>query len=199
VLAALLLVVLGYLVGSVSFAVVVSRAFGLPDPHEYGSKNPGATNVLRTGHRLAALLTLIGDAAKGFVAVVCARLVAPWLGAPEWVVPIVGLAVFVGHLYPLFHRFRGGKGVATAGGIVLALYWPLGVVLITVWLLMAFGFKISSLAALTTAVLLPIGLLYARGPGLEVAVGAVMAVLLFWRHRGNIRQLRSGQERTIGQ
>lgn len=198
-LAALLLVVLGYLVGSVSFAVVVSRAFGLPDPHEYGSKNPGATNVLRTGHRLAALLTLIGDAAKGFVAVVCARLVAPWLGAPEWVVPIVGLAVFVGHLYPLFHRFRGGKGVATAGGIVLALYWPLGVVLITVWLLMAFGFKISSLAALTTAVLLPIGLLYARGPGLEVAVGAVMAVLLFWRHRGNIRQLRSGQERTIGQ
>ena len=198
-LAALLLVVLGYLVGSVSFAVVVSRAFGLPDPHEYGSKNPGATNVLRTGHRLAALLTLIGDAAKGFVAVLCARLVAPWLGAPEWVVPIVGLAVFVGHLYPLFHRFRGGKGVATAGGIVLALYWPLGVVLITVWLLMAFGFKISSLAALTTAVLLPIGLLYARGPGLEVAVGAVMAVLLFWRHRGNIRQLRSGQERTIGQ
>jgi len=199
VLAALLLVVLGYLVGSVSFAVVVSRAFGLPDPHEYGSKNPGATNVLRTGHRLAALLTLIGDAAKGFVAVLCARLVAPWLGAPEWVVPIVGLAVFVGHLYPLFHRFRGGKGVATAGGIVLALYWPLGVVLVTVWLLMAFGFKISSLAALTTAVLLPIGLLYARGPGLEVAVGVVMAALLFWRHRDNIRQLVRGQERTIGQ
>ncbi|HET7135302.1 MAG TPA: glycerol-3-phosphate 1-O-acyltransferase PlsY [Casimicrobiaceae bacterium] len=198
-LAALLLVVLGYLVGSVSFAVVVSRAFGLPDPHEYGSKNPGATNVLRTGHRLAALLTLIGDGAKGFVAVFCARLVAPWLGAPEWIVPIVGLAVFVGHLYPLFHRFRGGKGVATAGGIVLALYWPLGVVLVTVWLLMAFGFKISSLAALTTAVLLPIGLLYARGPGLEVAVGVVMAALLFWRHRDNIRQLVRGQERTIGQ
>jgi glycerol-3-phosphate acyltransferase PlsY len=199
VLAALLLVVVGYLVGSVSFAVVVSRAFGLPDPHEYGSKNPGATNVLRTGHRLAALLTLIGDGAKGFVAVFCARLVVPRIGAPEWIVPIVGLAVFVGHLYPLFHRFRGGKGVATAGGIVLALYWPLGVVLITVWLLMAFGFKISSLAALTTAVLLPIGLLYARGPGVEVAVGVVMALLLFWRHRSNIRQLVRGQERTIGQ
>ena len=197
-LAALLLVVLGYLVGSISFAVVVSRAFGLPDPHEYGSKNPGATNVLRTGHRLAALLTLIGDAAKGFVAVWCAKLVAPALGAPEWIVPIVALAVFVGHLYPVFHRFRGGKGVATAGGIVLALYWPLGVVLITVWLLMAFGFKISSLAALTTATLLPVGLLYARGPGLDVAVGLVMAVLLFWRHRNNIRQLLSGQERTIG-
>jgi glycerol-3-phosphate acyltransferase PlsY len=199
VLAALLLVVVGYLVGSVSFAVVVSRAFGLPDPHEYGSKNPGATNVLRTGHRLAALLTLIGDGAKGFVAVFCARLVVPWIGAPEWIVPIVGLAVFVGHLYPLFHRFRGGKGVATAGGIVLALYWPLGVVLITVWLLMAFGFKISSLAALTTAVLLPIGLLYARRPGVEVAIGVVMALLLFWRHRSNIRQLVRGQERTIGQ
>ena len=197
-LAALLLVVLSYLVGSISFAVVVSRAFGLPDPHEYGSKNPGATNVLRTGHRLAALLTLIGDAAKEFVAVWCAKLVAPALGAPGWIVPIVALAVFVGHLYPVFHRFRGGKGVATAGGIVLALYWPLGVVLITVWLLMAFGFKISSLAALTTATLLPVGLLYARGPGLDVAVGLVMAVLLFWRHRNNIRQLRSGQERTIG-
>jgi glycerol-3-phosphate acyltransferase PlsY len=198
VLAALLLVVVGYLIGSISFAVVVSRAFGLPDPHEYGSKNPGATNVLRTGNRLAALLTLIGDAAKGFVVVFCARLAAPALGAPEWIVPIVGLAVFVGHLYPVFHRFRGGKGVATAGGIVLALYWPLGVVLITVWLLMAFGFKISSLAALTAAVLLPIGFLYARGPGLEVAVGLVMALLLFWRHRGNIRQLVSGRERTIG-
>jgi len=198
VLAALLLVVLGYLVGSVSFAVVVSRAFGLPDPHEYGSKNPGATNVLRTGHRLAALLTLIGDAAKGFVAVVCARLVAPWLGAPEWVVPIVGLAVFVGHLYPLFHRFRGGKGVATAGGIVLALYWPLGVVLITVWLLMAFGFKISSLAALTTAVLMPLGMFYVFGPIAATWSTVAIAALLFWRHRGNIAGLMTGRERRIG-
>ena len=197
-LAALLLVVLGYLVGSVSFAVVVSRAFGLPDPHEYGSKNPGATNVLRTGHRLAALLTLIGDAAKGFVAVLCARLVAPWLGAPEWVVPIVGLAVFVGHLYPLFHRFRGGKGVATAGGIVLALYWPLGVVLITVWLLMAFGFKISSLAALTTAVLMPLGMFYVFGPIAATWSTVAIAALLFWRHRGNIAGLMTGRERRIG-
>jgi acyl phosphate:glycerol-3-phosphate acyltransferase len=196
--AALLLVVIGYLVGSISFAVVVSRAFGLPDPHEYGSKNPGATNVLRTGHRTAALLTLLGDGAKGFVAVFVAREVAPLLGAPDGVVPIVALAVFIGHLYPLFHRFRGGKGVATAAGIVLALYWPLGIVLATVWLLMAFGFKISSLAALTAAVLLPIGLLYARGPGLEALVGVVMALLLFWRHRTNIRQLASGRERTIG-
>ena len=197
--AALLLIVIGYLVGSVSFAVLVSHAFGLPDPHEYGSRNPGATNVLRTGHRTAALLTLLGDGAKGFVVVLLARETAPWLGAPDWTIPIVALAVFLGHLYPLFHRFRGGKGVATAAGIVLALYWPLGVVLITVWLLMAFGFKISSLAALTAAVLLPIGLLYARGPGLDALVGVVMAVLLFWRHRTNIRQLVSGRERTIGQ
>jgi glycerol-3-phosphate acyltransferase PlsY len=197
--AAALLIVAAYLIGSISFAVVVSRAFALPDPHGYGSGNPGATNVLRTGHKLAALLTLAGDGLKGLVAVLAARAVAGVVGAPDWVVPAAGLAVFVGHLYPVFHRFRGGKGVATAGGIVLALYWPLGVVLITVWLLMAFGFKISSLAALTTAVLLPIGLLYARGPGVEVAVGVVMALLLFWRHRSNIRQLVRGQERTIGQ
>lgn len=198
-LAALFLIVVGYLIGSISFAVVVSRAFGLPDPHEYGSKNPGATNVLRTGHRTAALLTLLGDGAKGFVVVFAARHLAPWLGAPDWTAPLVALAVFLGHLYPVFHGFRGGKGVATAAGIVLALYWPLGIVLITVWLLMAFGFKISSLAALTAAVLLPIGLLYSRGPGLEAAVGVVMALLLFWRHRSNIRQMMSGRERSIGQ
>jgi glycerol-3-phosphate acyltransferase PlsY len=199
VLAALLIVVGAYLVGSVSFAVVVSRAFRLPDPHEYGSRNPGATNVLRTGHRVAALLTLLGDGAKGFVAVLAARMLAPVLGAPDWVEPLAGLAVFVGHLYPLFHRFRGGKGVATAAGIVLALHWPLGVVLVAVWLTMAFGFKISSLAALTTAALLPVGLLYSQGPGLDALVGFVIAALLFWRHRTNIRQLLSGSERTIGQ
>jgi glycerol-3-phosphate acyltransferase PlsY len=199
VLAALLLVAGAYLIGSVSFAVVVSRAFRLPDPHEYGSGNPGATNVLRTGHRLAALLTLVGDGAKGFVAVFAVRELAPLVGAPDWVVPAAALAVFLGHLYPLFHGFRGGKGVATAAGVVLALYWPLGVVLIVVWLTMAFGFKISSLAALITAVLLPLGLLYAKGPGVDFVIGVVMAALLFWRHRTNIRSLMSGRERTIGQ
>lgn len=198
-LAALLLVAGAYLIGSVSFAVVTSRAFELPDPHEYGSKNPGATNVLRTGHRLAALLTLLGDGAKGFLAVFAVRELAPLLGAPDWVVPIAAIAVFLGHLYPLFHRFRGGKGVATAAGIVLALHWPLGVVLIAVWLIIAFGFRISSLAALTTAVLLPLGLLYSNGPGLDFVVGIVLAALLFWRHRSNIRSLMSGRERTIGQ
>ena len=198
-LATLLLVVGAYLLGSVSFAVVVSRAFGLPDPHGYGSGNPGATNVLRTGHRAAALLTLIGDGAKGFVAVWAASRIAPLVGAPDVAVPAVALAVFVGHIYPVFHRFAGGKGVATAAGIVLALHWPLGVVLIVLWLTIAFGFKISSLAALTTAVILPFGLFYAKGPGAEAGVGLVIALLLFWRHRTNIRQLIAGRERTIGQ
>jgi len=199
VAATLLLIVGAYLIGSVSFAVVVSRVFGLPDPHEYGSGNPGATNVLRTGHRGAALLTLLGDGAKGFVAVFAARHLAPLLGASDLAVAGVALAVFLGHLYPVFHRFAGGKGVSTAAGIVLALYWPLGVALTAVWLTMALGFKISSLAALTTAVLLPLGLFYVRGPGAEAAAGVVMALLLFWRHRTNIRQLLSGRERTIGQ
>ena len=198
-LATLLLIAGAYLVGSVSFAVVVSRAFGLPDPREYGSGNPGATNVLRTGHRIAALLTLLGDGAKGFIAVFVARHLAPSIGAPDIAVDAAALAVFIGHLYPVFHRFAGGKGVATAAGIVFALHWPLGLALTVVWLTMAFGFKISSLAALTTAVLLPLGLLYARGPGAEALVGVVMAALLFWRHRANIRQLMSGRERTIGQ
>ena len=197
-LATLLIVVAAYLIGSVSFAVVVSRAFGLPDPHEYGSGNPGATNVLRSGHRAAAVLTLLGDGAKGFVAVFAARQIVPLVGAPEFAVAAAALAVFVGHLWPLFHRFAGGKGVATAAGIVLALHWPLGIVLAAVWLTIAFGFKISSLAALTAAVILPLGLLYSLGPGPEAAVGIVIAVLLFWRHRANIRQLIAGSERTIG-
>ena len=198
-IAAFLLIVGAYLIGSVSFAVVVSRAFGLPDPHEYGSGNPGATNVLRTGHRAAALLTLLGDGAKGFVAVFAAKQIVPLAGAADFVVAAVALAVFLGHLYPVFHRFAGGKGVSTAAGIVFALHWPLGVALIAVWLVMAFGFKISSLAALTTAVLLPLGLFYSLGPSPEAGAGIVIAALLFWRHRTNIRQLITGRERTIGQ
>jgi glycerol-3-phosphate acyltransferase PlsY len=197
-LATLLLVAGAYLVGSLSFAVIVSRAFGLPDPHGYGSGNPGATNVLRTGHRLAALLTLLGDGFKGFVAVLAAQRLAPALGAADWTVAAVALAVFLGHLYPVFHRFAGGKGVSTAAGIVLALHWPLGVALAAVWLVMAFGFKISSLAALTTAVLLPLGLFYVAGPGPLALAGVAIALFIFWRHRVNIRELVRGRERTIG-
>ena len=197
-LASLLIVVAAYLIGSVSFAVVVSRAFGLPDPHEYGSGNPGATNVLRTGNRQAALLTLLGDGLKGFVAVYAAQRVAPLAGAGDWVVPTAAIAVFVGHLYPVFHRFAGGKGVATAAGIVFALHWPLGLALTVIWLTMAFGFKISSLAALTTAVLMPLGMFYVFGPIAATWSTVAIAALLFWRHRGNIAGLMAGRERRIG-
>lgn len=197
-IATLALIAGAYLIGSVSFAVVVSRAFGLPDPHGYGSGNPGATNVLRTGHRAAALLTLLGDGLKGFVAVLAAQRLAPMLGAADWTVPAAALAVFVGHLYPVFHRFAGGKGVATAAGIVFAIHWPLGLALALVWLTIAFGFRISSLAALATAVLLPLGMFYVKGAGPEAWASVAIALLLFWRHRSNIRQLVSGRERTIG-
>src|SRR5690349_14384849 len=163
VLATLLIIVGAYLIGSLSFAVIVSRAFGLPDPHEYGSGNPGATNVLRTGNKAAVLLTLAGDGLKGFVAVVAAQYIAPAVGAAEWTVPAAALAVFLGHILPVFHGFAGGKGVATAAGIVFAVHWPLALLLTIVWLTMAFGFKISSLAGLTTAVLLPLGMIYLEG------------------------------------
>jgi glycerol-3-phosphate acyltransferase PlsY len=193
-----LIVVAAYLIGSVSFAVVVSRLFGLPDPHEYGSGNPGATNVLRTGNKAAALLTLLGDGVKGFVAVFAAQQLAPLTGAPESTVAAAALAVFIGHLYPVFHKFAGGKGVATVAGIVFALYWPLGVVLAVVWLTLAFGFKISSAAALVTATLLPLGMFYVFGASLIAWTMVPVALLLFWRHRTNIRELLAGRERTIG-
>ncbi len=199
VLAAALIVIGAYLVGSVSFAVVVSRAYGLPDPHEYGSRNPGATNVLRTGNKKAALLTLAGDGLKGFVAVFVAQWLATALVTPEWTVAAAALAVFIGHLYPVFHGFRGGKGVATGAGIVFALHWPLGLILTVVWLTMAYGFKISSLAALTVATLMPLGMFYVKGPEPIAWAMVPIALLMFLRHRENIRQLVSGRERTIGQ
>jgi glycerol-3-phosphate acyltransferase PlsY len=198
VLAALLIVASAYLLGSISFAVVVSKAFGLPDPHAYGSGNPGATNVLRTGNRKAALLTLLGDGLKGFVAVYAAQQLAAPFGTPAWTVAAAALAVFLGHVYPVFHGFRGGKGVATGAGIVFALHWPLGLTLTVIWLTMAYGFKISSLAALVAAVLMPLGMFYVQGATLTAWAMVPIAVLLIWRHRDNIRKLRSGQERSIG-
>ena len=196
--AAILIVIGGYLIGSVSFAVVVSRAFGLPDPHDYGSGNPGATNVLRTGNKLAALLTLAGDCVKGWFGVFVAQLVAVRLGTPEWTVPAAALAVFVGHLFPVFHRFKGGKGVATAGGIIFALHWPLALALVVVWATMAFGFKFSSLASLTAAALLPLGAFYVFGNAPTAWAMVPICALIFWRHRANIKQLLEGKERTIG-
>jgi len=193
-----LIVVAAYLIGSISFAVVVSKAYGLPDPHEYGSRNPGATNVLRTGNKVAALLTLIGDGIKGFFVVYAVLVLAPLVDAPDWLVPAAAVAVFVGHLYPLYHHFAGGKGVATAAGIVFALHWQLGLVLTVIWLTMAFGLKISSLAALVTAILLPLGTFYIFGNAPLSWSMIVIAALIFWRHRANIRQLMAGTERPIG-
>jgi glycerol-3-phosphate acyltransferase PlsY len=187
-----------YLIGSISFAVVTSKLFGLPDPHSYGSGNPGATNVLRTGNKAAALVTLIGDGVKGWFAVWLAQKLGPGLGAAEWAVPAAALAVFLGHVFPVFHRFQGGKGVATGAGIVLALYWPLGLGLAVLWLVMAFGFKISSLAALTAAVLMPIGAFWVFGNSLTAWALVPIALLLIWRHKANIRQLLEGKETTIG-
>ena len=197
-LASALIVIAAYLIGSISFAVVVSKAFGLPNPHQYGSHNPGATNVLRTGNKIAALLTLVGDGVKGFVVILAVRALAPVVGAPDWIVPVAAVAVFVGHLYPLYHHFAGGKGVATAAGIVFALHWQLAFVLTVIWLTMAFGLKISSLAALVTATLLPLGMFYVFGNALVSWAMVVIAALIFWRHRTNIRQLMAGTERPIG-
>jgi glycerol-3-phosphate acyltransferase PlsY len=196
---AMLIVLAAYLIGSVSFAVVVSRIFGLPDPHEYGSGNPGATNVLRTGNKAAALLTLAGDGAKGWLAVSLAQMAVATQGAPEWVVPAAVIAVFLGHLFPVFHRFAGGKGVATAAGIMFALDWHFGLALFVIWLVMAYGFKISSLAALTAAALMPLGGFWVFGNSLTAWSLMPISLLLFWRHRANIRQLVDGKESSIGQ
>jgi glycerol-3-phosphate acyltransferase PlsY len=197
-LAGVLIVLAAYLIGSISFAMVVSRAFKLPDPHEYGSGNPGATNVLRTGNRMAALLTMIGDGVKGYAVVFAAQHLAATVALPEWTVPAAAIAVFVGHLFPVYFHFRGGKGVATAAGIVFAFHWPLGLALTLVWLVMAFGFKISSVAALVAAVLMPLGMYYETGASPATWVCVVIAVLLFFRHRDNIRKLVRGKESAIG-
>lgn len=187
-----------YLIGSVSFAVLTSTFFGLPDPHTYGSGNPGATNVLRTGNKAAALITLVGDGAKGWLAVWLAMRFGAAAGAAAWTVPVVGLAVFLGHVFPVFHQFEGGKGVATAAGILTALHWPLGITLIVVWLTLAVGFRISSLASLAATLLAPVGAFYVFGNTLEAWAIVPIALLLFWRHRVNIRQLFAGNERSIG-
>lgn len=196
-LATLAVVVGAYLIGSVSFAVVASKLYGLPDPHSYGSGNPGATNVLRTGNKAAAVLTLAGDGVKGWLAVWLAyRLGASW-GDVSLATAGAALAVFLGHLYPVFHRFAGGKGVATAAGVSFALSWPLGLALVAVWLAFALVFRFASLASLAAAVAAPPLGLYFIGNGPEAWVLFPIAALLFWRHRENIRKLVAGTERKI--
>jgi acyl phosphate:glycerol-3-phosphate acyltransferase len=196
---ALLAIVGAYLIGSISFAVLVSRAMGLADPRTYGSGNPGATNVLRTGNRAAAVLTLAGDAAKGFVAVVLAVAWAPALGFGEATTALVALAVFVGHLYPVFHGFKGGKGVATAAGALLALSPWVGAATILTWVIIAFFFRYSSLAALVSAVFAPFYYVFLFGTGITGPILAVLGGLLVWRHRGNIANLMKGKETRIGE
>jgi acyl phosphate:glycerol-3-phosphate acyltransferase len=194
----LLFIAVAYLIGSLSFAVIVSRAMRLPDPRSFGSGNPGATNVLRTGRKAAAALTLLGDALKGWVAVVLARMLAPQFGLSEDVALLCALAVFIGHLFPVFFHFKGGKGVATALGLLLGLNPWLGLACLATWLLMAGLFRISSLAALTTAVLAPVysGLL--MGWGNTAMTVLVVALLLVYRHKSNLIKLISGQEGRIG-
>jgi glycerol-3-phosphate acyltransferase PlsY len=200
-------VVIAYLIGSLSFAVLVSKAFGLPDPHTYGSGNPGATNVLRTGKRLAALLTLAGDAGKGWLAVFLAQRFGPEYGVPLSGIAACALAVFVGHLFPVFHGFRGGKGVATALGILLAIHPWLGLGTLATWLIVVFFFRYSSVGAIVCAAFAPFytfllsQLLYQSGPLLRAMLPAVilMSALLVWRHKANILNLAAGKERKIGE
>jgi acyl phosphate:glycerol-3-phosphate acyltransferase len=183
-------IIAAYLLGSVSFAVVVSKLMRLPDPRSYGSKNPGATNVLRTGSKVAAVLTLFGDAAKGAVAVWLASYFTDQLAT-------VGLAAFLGHLYPLFHRFHGGKGVATAAGVLLALDWRIGAGTIATWLLIALFLRYSSLAALVAALFAPLAAVFLLGWQSALLVG-VMSAFLVWRHRANISRLLAGTEPRLG-
>jgi len=197
-LATLAVIAGAYLIGSISFAVVVSKLFGLPDPHSYGSGNPGATNVLRTGNKAAAALTLAGDGLKGFVAVwIAYRLAAIW-GDASLATAGAAVAVFLGHVYPVFHRFAGGKGVSTAAGVAFALALPLGIALLGVWLAFALLFRMASLASIAAAVAAPPLGLYFIGNWPEAWALFPIAVLLIWRHRENIRKLLAGQERKIG-
>ncbi|MGD9942589.1 MAG: glycerol-3-phosphate 1-O-acyltransferase PlsY [Burkholderiaceae bacterium] len=198
-LSSLLAIVAAYLIGSVSFAVVVSRLMGLADPRSYGSKNPGATNVLRSGNKRAALLTLFGDGAKGWLAVYLAHRFAPQYGFGDGTIALVALAVFLGHLFPVFHRFKGGKGVATAAGVLLALDPWLGIATLATWVIIAFFFRYSSLAAIVAAIFAPLWYLFLYGPDEIAAAVLVMSGLLLWRHRANIGNLLAGKETRIGQ
>lgn len=191
--------VAGYLLGSVSFAVVVSKLMGLADPRTFGSKNPGATNVLRTGNKAAALLTLLGDALKGSVAVALAYGFQDTLGYSNNDVAMIGVAAFVGHLFPIFFRFEGGKGVATALGVLLALNWVLGLATAATWVIIAGFFRYSSLASLVASVFAVFYTVWLFGANSQAITVAVMSALLIWRHKQNIANLMAGKESRIGQ
>ena len=187
-------VIAAYLLGSISFAVITSKLFGLADPRTYGSGNPGATNVLRSGKKAAAALTLFGDAAKGWLAV----FLAIQFALPDVQVALVVLAVFLGHLFPVFLRFKGGKGVATALGVLLALDVWLGLGGLATWLLTAAAFRLSSLSALVAAAATPVYAVLLGLPREWVLASGIMSLLLIWRHKSNIRNLMAGKEAKIG-
>ena len=189
------LVVFAYLLGSLSAAIITCKLMGLPDPRSEGSRNPGATNVLRFGGKKAAAITLLGDSLKGLVPVLVARLA----GVDDTVLAATAMAAFLGHLYPIFFGFHGGKGVATAMGVLLGISWPVALAAAATWLLVAKGLKISSLAALIAAVLAPLymWLLEPESGSAFLSMTVALAILLVWRHRSNIQRLLSGAEGTI--
>lgn len=194
----LITVIAAYLIGSISFAVVVSKLFGLADPRSYGSRNPGATNVLRSGNRKAAIATLVGDCAKGWLAVWLASRYAPAFDVTDTGIALAALAVFLGHLWPVFFRFKGGKGVATALGVLLGINPWLGLATAVTWIVIAYAFRYSSLAALISAIFAPFyyGLLF--GTDVMLLTIVLMSMLLIFRHGRNIGNLLSGKETRIG-
>lgn len=185
---------IAYLLGSLSSAIIVCKLMGLPDPRTQGSRNPGATNVLRIGGKKAAALTLFGDVLKGFLPV----LLAKWYGFPAYVIALIAFAAFLGHLFPIFFRFNGGKGVATAIGCLLALSWPVGLCWIATWLIIALLFRYSSLAALIASLLVPFYIWYFTHNKIYVMTIALMSLILIIRHRRNIANLINGKETKIG-
>ena len=199
----LLATLAAYLIGSLSFAVLVSRSMGLADPRTYGSKNPGATNVLRSGSKPAAIATLVLDALKGWLPMVAVQLWGEAWGLGDGTVALVGLAAFLGHLFPVFFRFRGGKGVATAAGVIFGIQPWLGLAALATWVIFALFFRYSSLASIATAVFAPAYFLFGHrvawdAPGVQVLALAVMGVLLVWRHAENINRLIAGKESKLG-
>jgi glycerol-3-phosphate acyltransferase PlsY len=188
------LIIVAYLMGSASTAIIVCRLMGFPDPRTQGSGNPGATNVLRYGGKKAAIIVLLGDMLKGLLPVAAAQ----WLGLPDGTLALVALAAFLGHLYPVFFRFQGGKGVATALGVMLGLSWPAGLAVLATWLVTAYVSRYSSAAALTATAFAPLYVWLIVGSAEILAMVIIMGCLLIWRHRSNIRKLLNSSEGRIG-
>lgn len=198
-MAIIVFALLAYLLGSVSFAVLSSRIFKLPDPRTYGSKNPGATNVLRSGKKVAAVMTLLGDTGKGWLAVAIAQYYTPLWEFDNGAIAVVALAVFLGHLFPIFLNFRGGKGVATSIGVLLGLNLWVGLMALTTWLLVTMIWRISSLSALFTAIFAPVYTISILGFEENALVVLLMSLALIWRHQANIINLLIGKEERIGE